>query len=1184
MAEHELNKIVDDDGEVFNLRDSTKQPTADRVTAWGSTPSDTKYPSEKLVKDSLDAKLSYLDATYMRNNVAGDGWVKLADIGSLVRSSGDINGVWDVVLVVASSGVWRESITLDVRFNASGTPQILLFNRVYENVKKTSFEFCVKVVGLAGSGNSNVELWAKVTKGWYSLGIREAGASNIATKIKWNYYSYSSNGGSSKPVADAGNNIQVADPSYIGGDDFVKVDGGKMTGPLNGYLMSTRATMVGNEYNCLLNAKERGILTFTQSGSGQLTEAQVWGLFDGKIIPQYGTAIDPEDPYILTLDLSSFINAHCQVFSAFGWTCRYWEPLKFKVELYDTYSNVNEWVTICDYSQTQYTGQYSGGGTASLFVKFGSGTVNPHTGVTRGGMFKKIRITIWKGNEGTNRWGISEIFFCYPENYSVYGGLHAYAADKATNAKYADQLSTARYLAVALGNTSTDTAFDGHVSVTNIKTTGTLGVGNGGTGKTSVTAGNYLVGNGTSALTEKTPNAAANDLINALSTGDATPTGEDYYVAQFAGGGTTTKTYHRRPIKALWEYIKSQISSVLGLTATSYGGNAATATTAQNYNTSTGTIKTALDGKRDIYGDFYGEGTSIYGWKIGQMALGTAGSANGYMTAIVRIDRWTKLDNGDRDFDSFFGVVKLWARNSSDGTTTWHKATIHSFKPTAFTSTARGYAIFKKSSNNGHTIDWYIGLAPDSDSTYTPKKEIAYSLIEISPMCEVNFTRGLERVSSDPGFDSWMENCTRGPWLAHNQYGAGSSSLPVYVDADNKVVGVDPKLTQGNLIRSLDVWSNINETDEYIPVANNSATAQYPHGRYSFAKIWSWIKGKLTSDSGVDISGNAATASAAKSGSTLATTLSGKAPTNHASSNDTYGKGTESNYGHVKLDNSALSASSTNTDGVACGKGHTHSQYLTSHQSISGKMNTSADNAASGALQNLTAQLNNGTDAFTDGTELFSSYAGDSGFATTGYVNKPYRRKASAMWSYINSKLVLERSPADVGTSHKRIQLGYGSYGSGVVGYCCYLVHIYFNFVGGTLAGKGVTVLVSYDWRTTTYQSPKCQVLNDNFFSDTGYRIVLANFLSDNNTKLHICLGLVNTSAPTTLVGFAYSYCKIMRVGYGLNWVESIASDDVGTYNYLVQSTYFMETDTNNKIKVVTALPSSPDSNTIYFV
>ena len=58
MAEHELNKIVDDGGEVFNLRDSTKQPVADRVKSWSSTPSDTKYPSEKLVKTSLDGKVS----------------------------------------------------------------------------------------------------------------------------------------------------------------------------------------------------------------------------------------------------------------------------------------------------------------------------------------------------------------------------------------------------------------------------------------------------------------------------------------------------------------------------------------------------------------------------------------------------------------------------------------------------------------------------------------------------------------------------------------------------------------------------------------------------------------------------------------------------------------------------------------------------------------------------------------------------------------------------------------------------------------------------------------------------------------------------------------------------------------------------------------------------------------------
>lgn len=60
---------------------------------------------------------------------------------------------------------------------------------------------------------------------------------------------------------------------------------------------------------------------------------------------------------------------------------------------------------------------------------------------------------------------------------------------------------------------------------------GTLGVARGGTGKGSVTAGNYLVGNGTSALAEKTPaqvlsdiGAAASSHTHGLNTGDITGT------------------------------------------------------------------------------------------------------------------------------------------------------------------------------------------------------------------------------------------------------------------------------------------------------------------------------------------------------------------------------------------------------------------------------------------------------------------------------------------------------------------------------------------------------------------------------------------------------------------------------------------------------------------------------------
>ena len=51
-------------------------------------------------------------------------------------------------------------------------------------------------------------------------------------------------------------------------------------------------------------------------------------------------------------------------------------------------------------------------------------------------------------------------------------------------------------------------------------------------------------------------------MINGLSTGTSAPQDADYYVSQYAGGGTTTTTYHRRPMSALWTYIKSKADSV----------------------------------------------------------------------------------------------------------------------------------------------------------------------------------------------------------------------------------------------------------------------------------------------------------------------------------------------------------------------------------------------------------------------------------------------------------------------------------------------------------------------------------------------------------------------------------------------------------------------------------------------
>lgn len=66
--------------------------------------------------------------------------------------------------------------------------------------------------------------------------------------------------------------------------------------------------------------------------------------------------------------------------------------------------------------------------------------------------------------------------------------------------------------------------------------TGTLGPANGGTGKTTL-------------------KNACNALLNALGTDSSTPADADYYISQYVNGGTTTTTYHRRPMSALWSYI-----------------------------------------------------------------------------------------------------------------------------------------------------------------------------------------------------------------------------------------------------------------------------------------------------------------------------------------------------------------------------------------------------------------------------------------------------------------------------------------------------------------------------------------------------------------------------------------------------------------------------------------------------
>jgi hypothetical protein len=183
-----------------------------------------------------------------------------------------------------------------------------------------------------------------------------------------------------------------------------------------GIFPSTASTMVGNEYNLLLNAHTRSGLTITQSGTGLLSSPNT--LFDGTVVATYSTdGINPTNPYVLLI--TGLPNTHTQTGGVLGWSSRYWYPSKYKIEVYDSYNSIG-WKTIVDQSVIDKP-------TKDLLIP-----IYP----TYSGSFTQIKITIYEstvgaqGANGYNKWGLSELFFCHPEAMRVHQYLHVDSADR----------------------------------------------------------------------------------------------------------------------------------------------------------------------------------------------------------------------------------------------------------------------------------------------------------------------------------------------------------------------------------------------------------------------------------------------------------------------------------------------------------------------------------------------------------------------------------------------------------------------------------------------------------------------------------------------------------------------------------------------------------------------------------
>lgn len=167
----------------------------------------------------------------------------------------------------------------------------------------------------------------------------------------------------------------------------------------------------------------------------------------------------------------------------------------------------------------------------------------------------------------------------------------------------------------------------------------------------------------------------ASVLINNLSIGDSTPQDDDYYVSQYAGGGTTSTTYYRRPVKALWSYIKGKGDAIYQ----PKGSYAASSHTHDDRYYTESEINTKLAGKADS-GHIHLQGTES--GKVDWNTLKTFG--------VYKIQSCTMTADYHAPVDEYaFGILQVldsenggsenriiqiyWPHRTSQGAHLWYR-------------------------------------------------------------------------------------------------------------------------------------------------------------------------------------------------------------------------------------------------------------------------------------------------------------------------------------------------------------------------------------------------------------------------------------------------------------------------------------------------------------------------------
>lgn len=211
---------------VFNGSKSTKDSGKSflpSTSTWDGT-SDDKVPTAKAVQARLDNKgdadkvVAIADSTFRRQGEPGDGWFKIAST-AFTKINTNAIGFFDVFYGQLATSVGTMSVKFNVRVDGSGTTPSIKGVEVIKVSGLTTNPMCVVVRGL--SGNVTVELWGYLPSGNISMAVVARSVTKasadfplVISKNAWTFYSGSGNS-TSKPVADAGNNVQVQDASEI---------------------------------------------------------------------------------------------------------------------------------------------------------------------------------------------------------------------------------------------------------------------------------------------------------------------------------------------------------------------------------------------------------------------------------------------------------------------------------------------------------------------------------------------------------------------------------------------------------------------------------------------------------------------------------------------------------------------------------------------------------------------------------------------------------------------------------------------------------------------------------------------------------------------------------------------------------------------------------------------------------